>query len=526
MTRCCSCLGRAVGYALLASIVVAQLNPSSSPAVAVPTFRIQTREVLVDVIVTDAKGQFLPDLRPGDFVVKEDGKPQHISGFGMHRYHAPRAVPPLQLPANQYTNFSYQEPGGAITILMLDTLNTPLREQVYARKAMTEFLKRLPPGQQVGLFILSDHPRLVQGFTSSSNALIAATKSLAPDLSLLSPSSGLAQTIASSIVSVQGVTSPGDEAVIGDMRFNLTLATLNALARSVSGYSGRKNLLWLSGHFPLRLDEHFVMNNRAGFGGHYSAAVRETAALLAASQIAVYPVDVKGLGMGIDSFEMDDLAHETGGKAFRGTNAIDDALLRGLQQGSDYYTLAYSPDNRQWNGEYRKIDVKTELKGVKLTFRRGYYAMSESKFTGDEAAKALATAIHPLIPLSTMLLVKAQVLPPDSDHHAVRIDYAVDSHEISFSDLPNQKKHASVDFMAVAWDGEFNEAGHVTDTVDADFLPETYKRLMQTGFPNHQELVLKPGSYTLRLGVIDRGSQKIGTVDVPLTINAVEPPSK
>jgi len=36
--------------------------------------------------------------------------------------------------------------------------------------------------------------------------------------------------------------------------------------------------------------------------------------------------------------------------------------------------------------------------------------------------------------------------------------------------------------------------------------------------PFHQELDLKPGSYTLRLGVLDRGSQKIGTVDVPLTV--------
>ena len=57
-------------------------------------------------------------------------------------------------------------------------LNTPQLEQIYARKAMINFLKRLPPGQRVGLFVLNDHPRLVQAFTSSSDALIAAGKSL------------------------------------------------------------------------------------------------------------------------------------------------------------------------------------------------------------------------------------------------------------------------------------------------------------------------------------------------------------
>jgi hypothetical protein len=125
-----------------------------------------------------------------------------------------------------------------------------------------------------------------------------------------------------------------------------------------------------------------------------------------------------------------------------------------------------------------------------------------------------------------MLLIKAQVLPPDSEHKAVRIDYAVDSHDISFADTADQKKHAAVDFMSVARDGDFKTAGYSTDTVEADFLPAVYQQIMQTGFPAHQELDLKPGAYTLRLGVIDRGSQKIGTVDLPLTIPATQPATK
>lgn len=503
--------------ALLAPMADAQQNPSTATD-SVPTFRAQTRVVLVDVIVTDSKGQFVPGLKVEDFTVQEDHKAQKISGFNVYRYEAPKALPPMQLPPNQFTNFTQQAPGGAVTILMLDTLNTPSIEQGYARKAMAQFLRRLPSGQRVGLFILSDHPHLVQGFTSSSDALIAASKSLSPEPSVVAPdstgSNPLQPTIDTNLGSYADLTS--------DVRFKLTLATLNALARSVSGFSGRKNLLWLSGHFPLRLDEEFVTNNRAGFGGHYSADVQETAALLAAAQIAVYPVDVKGLGVAADTFAEEDLARETGGKAFYGSNAVDDALLHGIQQGSDYYTLAYSPENHKWDGRYRKIEVKLAQKGYKLTFRRGYYANEEKPFTGDEAARALATAIQPMVPVSTMLLVKAQVLLPDNEHKAVRIDYAVDSHDISFADTADQKKHAAVDFMSVAWDRDFKSAGYSTDTMAADFLPAVYKQIMQTGFPAHQELTLKPGTYTLRLGVIDRGSQKIGTVDVPITIKPTE----
>jgi len=495
------------------------------------------------VIVSDKKGQFVPGLKAEDFTLEEDHKPQRISGFNIHRYEAPRALPPLHLPPHQYTNFSQQEPGGAVTILLLDVLNTPQLEQIYARKAMVNFLRHLPPGQRVGLYVLSEHPRLVQGFTSSSDVLIAAGNSLGPEVSLRGPASPktladpMTQALSESFgASRESLVSPSDslglpgpgagasfDAIAADNRIHLTLATLNALARAVSGYSGRKNLIWLSGNFPLRLDQEFVTNNRAGFGGHFLPDVRETAALLAASQVAVYPVDVKGLGIAADTFAMEDLARQTGGRSFSGTNAVDQALLHGLQEGSDYYTLAYSPEDHDWNGEYRKIEVKVALKGVKLTFRRGYYAMKEKVFTGDEAARALATAMQPLVPVSTMLLLRAQVLPPDSQHKAVRIDYAVDPHDISFNDSPDQKKHAAVDFMSVARDGDFKSAGYVTDTVEADFLPEVYKQIMQTGFPAHQELELKPGTYMLRLGVIDRGSQKIGTVDLPLTITATEP---
>jgi len=143
--------------------------------------------VLVDVIVADGRGQFVPGLKAEDFTVKEDGKLQRIAGFNLHRYETPRALPPFQLPPNQYTNFSQQEPGGAVTILLLDVLNTPQLEQIYARKAMLNFLKHLPPGQRVGLYVLSERPRLVQGFTSSSDVLIAAGTSLGPEVSVGGP---------------------------------------------------------------------------------------------------------------------------------------------------------------------------------------------------------------------------------------------------------------------------------------------------------------------------------------------------
>jgi hypothetical protein len=75
--------------ALFLAVVGAQQKPSPSQADSVPTFRSQARVVLVDVIVSDKKGQFVPGLKAEDFTVEEDHKPQRISGFNVHRYEAP-----------------------------------------------------------------------------------------------------------------------------------------------------------------------------------------------------------------------------------------------------------------------------------------------------------------------------------------------------------------------------------------------------------------------------------------------------
>ena len=73
---------------------------------------------------------------------------------------------------------------------------------------------------------------------------------------------------------------------------------------------------------------------------------------------------------------MDDIARETGGQAFIG-NDLKKIMERGIKQGSTYYTLAYSPAIKKWNAEYHKIEVKTAESGLKLEYRRGFYAVPE-----------------------------------------------------------------------------------------------------------------------------------------------------
>ena len=74
--------------------------------------------------------------------------------------------------------------------------------------------------------------------------------------------------------------------------------------------------------------------------------------------------------------------------------------------------------------------------------------------------------------------------------------------------------------MTTAWDEDFKQVGRVAGSMETTLRLEAYRQVMRTGVPFHQELELKPGTYTLRLGVLDRGSHKLGTVQVPVTVPA------
>lgn len=554
-----------IGFLFLLSVRGVGIGQATggSPASAagdssVPTFHANSRLVLVDVVVNDKKGAFIPNLKPADFTVLEDGKPQKISAFGIHT--SGKAAAPeekIQLPPNQYTNFTTQPADRPITIVLLDMLNTERMDQAYARDQMIKFLELLPSGEPVALFAMRGELAMLQGFTESSDKLIAAAKQLRGYKSPMMGSESELEEAEFQASLGQNSTTTINNGLLNvlyneasfqsDQRARITLSSLATLAHSVSGYAGRKNLLWLTGGIPFLVGQD-LSRTASQPERDYFNALHQVQTELASSQIAVYPIDVRGLltmGSPIQNLgavdplptgrqalnleytqtAMRELARETGGKSFSGTNDLKTAMKESLEQGTNYYTLAYSPENGDWNGSYRKIEVKSTQAGAKMIFRRGYYAISEKPFTGDESARMLASAVQATVPSFTMLLMKVQVLTPDAEHPAVRIDYALSPDGITFTDGADGHKQTKIDFMAVAWDHDRKDAGYVQNTVDASLPADEYRKALRTGIPMHQELALKPGNYTLKLGIIDRGSQKIGTVEVPITIPVAAVPS-
>jgi len=68
------------------------------------------------------------------------------------------------------------------------------------------------------------------------------------------------------------------------------------------------------------------------------------------------------------------IANATGGFLIRDTNNLGSALDRVEEDAREYYTLVYSPSNRNYDGAFRKLKVELARRGYHVRYRRGYWA--------------------------------------------------------------------------------------------------------------------------------------------------------
>jgi VWFA-related protein len=160
---------------LVASLHSQTATPDSGNTVA--TIKTKVRLVLVDVVVTNSRGEAVTGLHKDDFQILEDGKPQSISTFEEHHGAPPTQIKLPTLPPHVYTNFPATQNADSVNVLLVDALNTPSRDQVYVHSQMIKYLKTIPAGTRVAIFTLASRLRMLQGVTTDSSELLAALSS-------------------------------------------------------------------------------------------------------------------------------------------------------------------------------------------------------------------------------------------------------------------------------------------------------------------------------------------------------------
>jgi VWFA-related protein len=570
---------------LLVSLVLATIAiagwfqaPSPSPAqIPAPTVRVSTHMVLVDVVVTDKQGNPVTGLHPEDFAVEENGKAQKISTFAAPGENLAAGQP---LPPGIYSNRpQYRSPGGPVTAMLLDALNTPYSDQGYARRQMLSFVQQqYKPGQRMGVFSLTGSLNVLQDFTSDPDILYAALQRYKPEPQKFiaaggpqtSAASGAATT-GSTVAAMNAGAAPahiaGDSGLRGgtsvgiaeaaiaafagaqffydeNRRALLTLDALNSLGRILGGLPGRKNIIWVTGNLPFslvpenrtmtdteleetlpsldtrRVGQHAAGNLAATFRQAHADEIRELAARLASAQVAIYPVDARGLSISTaqDSQEtMREMARETGGRAYVNQNEIKVGVQRAFDDTAAAYTLGYYPENKKYDGKYRQIKVKVKRDGVEVQNRHGYMAIDPTQTKGYNPSQEVASALSDVAP-STLVAFTARVQPPSANKSAkdkVGVDFLVDANTLSTEDASGGKK-LNVAFYAAVYSPDGKMLSNRSMKVDQAFDANTYQQILQHGLMLHMDLDPQPGTNQVRLAVQDARTGLVGSLEAPM----------
>lgn len=241
-----------MGGALLVHRAVAQEPKPEENGTVIKT---ETRVVLVDAVVTDKKGGYVRDLKQKDFKVYEDGKEQQVKSFAFEADpNSPLSTQPRYL------------------ILMFDNSTVAFADQKYARDAAAKFIDaNAAPNRMMAVVNYGGSMQMVQNFTANVDRLKAAVSGIRSS----------AVTPNDTTTSANGVQIPSS---MGSFGVQSLLLDLRTFARNLGPIPGRKSLILFTGGFVVNQDH-----------------ISELTALIDAcnrSNVAVYPIDVRGLVAG------------------------------------------------------------------------------------------------------------------------------------------------------------------------------------------------------------------------------------
>jgi VWFA-related protein len=542
---------------LIAILVAATRGTAQTPSPAAapnqgppPVFRVSTRLVEVSVVVHDSRGQPVSDLKKEDFTITERGKPQQVVFFSMASADRP-AVPSAPLPPHIFSNVFAGRTGvpTSVTVVLLDLLNTSWTDQLYARKALIKFLGQIQPQDRIAIFALGRRSlTLLHDYTTDAASLIERLKKtsgeIASDLaaSTLNPD---AQTELQRL----GLESIADanqrEADFYTTgRIVNTLSTLEAIAQHLSGLPGRKNLIWLSGGFPLTIGFDGLPERRPTRDS--STFIRETDAAVRAlnnSGVAVYPVDARGLMLipGMDasvrgSFgqrgpsmasrmtsiqtnidTMRELADRTGGRAAYNTNDLASAVRRAIDDTRVTYTVGYYSTDETQDGKFREIKVKANRPHLDVRHRKGYFALkpldNTAKTRQDESRAAVWS---PLESTAVAMNVRADFID-QPDPNTLNLFVQIPPGVVSFTKEGDRWK-AEVDIVYVQKDEQSRAQGEgVSDSLSLALTDANYAKIAKDGLIRQRRIPRQSAATSVRIVVRDATTGSVGSLTIPFS---------
>ncbi len=375
--------------------------------------------VRVDAIVTDKQGNPVLDLKPEEFQLTEDNKPQKIESFSVVKIDAEsqaQAQLPTQIRSLEDEQREAARPDVRLFVLLLDDYHVRRGNDMAVRKPIVDFIQnQLAPADLVAIMYPLT-PVTDLNFTRDRKGLISAVEHFQGRKFDYQPRNEFEEKYA---------YYPA--ATVEKIRNDVTMGALRGAAVRLGGLrEGRKSIIFISEGFtstlPPQLNDPVAALPRIGNPNRgntnargpgdtveffnqtdllndmrdvFDTANRQNTSIYAVDPrgLAAFEYDVneavglttdaKGLNASLDSLRI--LADNTDGRAIVNRNDLGAGMKQIIRDASGYYLIGYTSTQAPTDGRFHEIKVRVTRKNVDVRARKGYYA-----YTAEDAARASA----------------------------------------------------------------------------------------------------------------------------------------
>ncbi|MEP7339829.1 MAG: VWA domain-containing protein [Acidobacteriota bacterium] len=569
-----------LGLVVTSPFALAQTQPR--PAEQDQVVKIKTDLIQLRAVVTDKKGTVIGGLKQEDFEVLESGKPQTLDFFSIERISvnpneepmakasgrsekAAPALPAMRLPGKPVRTIA----------LFVDTANLSPISLLLSKQALHRFVDQqmtdqdlacvMPSAGSIGLLAQFTQDRQILHraidklttwqteretvFTPYLASRVLASTATSAGRSQPSMAKDILDAASEAIRAEDGfppntigeiVIKAQTVLIQGNYKRRVALATMKAIAERLAELPGQRLMILLSNGFTL-MDTS---------GGQSTSEIQPIISQAARSGVVIYSLDAKGLNADMISAEfrgvpvtsstsllsfiqsgvreqeqgMTALAGDTGGEAFFGTNDLNGRLQRVLDNNRVYYVLAYYLPDEESPKKQRKITI--HIKGHPdyiVRAQKGYSPADISREEKNNLAllpkQQLVKAMGSPLPVTTLgVSASADYFELEDDPSSVLLQVYIEGNSLEYK-TEDQKHLFNLNVAAVVFDQSGKMVSGVSDDVKGALPPERLAVVKRNGLRSDRRLTLPPGLYQIRVGVLELGTERMGTasawVEVP-----------
>ena len=158
------------------------------------------------------------------------------------------------------------------------------------------------------------------------------------------------------------------------------------------------------------------------------------------------------------------------------------------------YLLGYYPTNANWDGKYRKIEVKVNRPGVTVMFRHGYYGrdrlMPLDRRSFITFNRVMAAGMEGSEVRDLKVAVQANAGPGEGGTTTAYVGVQVDLSGIAFKQ-EGDRRVAALTVTVFCSDSSENLIGELWQKADLALKEDTYRRLLRDGYVHRAVVPLK-----------------------------------